>query len=164
MSSRCGCCSGLLSTCRDCFLEPKTEHQNNTLIKKNLYRAQIKLILPSFQCYSADRNPERIFPGHWKLMYADLPLTDYDIKWLTGSLTVLRWLAHNPFSLSRRHKRAALSDPNGWTLDSATACKNLNAQMPVQFLSPCLAAESLIHLLFPSESPNVTCNENRQQN
>lgn len=85
--------------------ELKTELQNITLerkkIKKNLHWAvRVKFILPSFQSYSADKNPERIFLGHWELMYADLSLTDYDMKWLTGSLAGLCWLAQSLSSVS----------------------------------------------------------------
>lgn len=41
---------------------------------------------------------------------------------------------HNPRPLPLRHRRSALSDPNGWTLDSAEACKNPYALASVQFI------------------------------
>lgn len=67
-------------------------------------------------------------------MYADLPLTDYDMKWLTGSAWQCCVDLHNPLSLPLRHQRSALCDPDGCTLDSAEARKNPYARLPLQFL------------------------------
>lgn len=58
---------------------------------------------------------------------------------------------HNPHPLPLRHRRSALSDPSGWTLDSAEASKNPYARTSVQFIY-FFSYQPLMQLLFPGES------------
>lgn len=67
---------------------------------------------------------------------------------------------HNPLSLPLRHQRSALSDPNGWTLDSAEAY----AQTPVQFLFSAYRLAVFNAAFIPHWKPHVTCYENTQRN
>lgn len=161
---RCGCCRGPLQTHTHthtrtaCFPEQKTNHKNTALKEKEKKWKCGKIrkdfaILPVPHC--SHESKEQFFLGLWELMYADLPLTDYDMKWLMGSSAVMCWLAQSPF-LCLQGRRVLHSLIPRFAEHKCCAFKDLNAQMPMQFIFPCSSPESLMHFLSPMKVPYYT--------
>jgi len=96
--------------------------------------------------------------GHWELVYADSPLTDYDIKRLPGSSAVQCWPAQSPFLClwSTRGLHSLIPMAAHSTAPKLIHKRNLCFRL--------INWQSLVQLLFPVEIPNVTCYENTRRN
>lgn len=112
-----------------------------------------------FLCHpAATKSKEQSFLGQWELMYADLALTDDDMKWLMCSSAVMCRLAQSPF-LCLWGRRVLPSLIPRCAEHKCCAFKGLNIQMPLQFLPPCSSSPAVFNAFFfcfypPMKVPN----------